>query len=567
MYQNNDDSTTMDSFTAEQVGRDSVRKWLDFGNVSASAAEARTESVENFAGATSPQPATEGGNEVPGNFEKVFGSLEKELQGWYRDQSEQFRQTYKGDTRKYVADVLLTRNDECNDGALGQLLKYVSERKSGFLGYVDDGDHIHIIHDCSYSQRTCRCRFKEVLQQFGVFKSNERFVRSLADIEAADWRRILVYYFLSKRGIKQLSNQGIPIRLHLDSQSVQDRESVREWSQEFRREQALRTVSVSGTKQSRGKRSAGEADTASEKGLYDEGTGGEAFHGKKSKRVPVWDSIRLQVAVLLQKWHPAPLQAIRSVEEFKQSSLLTNPKNDSYVNKAIQLYSDGFVDLSVRDFYELLQRSEKPIFYKGVVYGSEEESLDILCKLMKHQFDDDEGRIQEFLQTLVDVLDKKIPKKNCIAIKSPPSAGKNFFFDMLCAIFVNYGQLGRANKQNLFAFQEAPNKRLLIWNEPNYESAMTDTIKMMMAGDPYNVRVKHSADQPVAKTPVIVMTNEMVPFLYDLAFKDRVAKYEWSAAGFLKNIHYKPCPIAFFNLLIKYNIKFYTMCFLKSRGY
>lgn len=557
----------MDANADQQTGRDSVRRWLDFGDISTPAAEARNESSETVTGPAVAQPTTEGGDAIPEPFEEMFGSLEEELQGWYRDMSRQFREAYKGDTRKYVADVLLTRNDECNDGALGQLLKYVSERKSGFLGYVDDGDHIHIIHDCSYSQRTCRCRFKEVLQQFGVFKSNERFVRSLSSVEATDWRRILLYYFLSKRGIKQLSNQGVPVRLHLDSQFVQDRESLREWSQEFRREQALRAVSVSGTKQSRGKRSVGEVNSANEEGFHDQGSNGEVFHGKKSKRIPVWDTIRVQVSTLLQKWHPAPLQAIRSVEEFKQSSLLTNPKNDAYINKAIQLYSDSFVDLTVGDFHQLITRAEVPIFYKGVFYGNEEESLDILIKLMKHQFDDDEGRIQEFLQTLVNVLDKKIPKKNCVAIKSPPSGGKNFFFDMICAIFVNYGQLGRANKQNLFAFQEAPNKRLLIWNEPNYESAMTDTIKMMMAGDPYNVRVKHSADQPVAKTPVIVMTNEMVPFLYDVAFKDRIAKYEWTAAPFLKNINFKPCPIAFFNLLIKYNIEFYIMCFLKGRGY
>lgn len=546
----------MDSSSSETIRRDSIRRWLDFGSISENAVEARYGTIENDSGTTSSRSDTEGRNENIELFEKVFSTLEKTTQEWYSDLCKQFRSTYKGDTRKYVADVLLTRDDECNDGAIGQLSKYVSDRRSGFLGYVDDGDHIHIIHDCSYSQRTCRCRFREVLSQFGVFKRNERFVRSLADIEESDWRRIFLYYFLSKRGIKQLSNQGIPIRFDLDSKSVQDRESLREWAEEFRREQALRAVSVSGIKQSRNKRSIGETDFGSEEGFHGEESNGKEFHGKKSKRVPIWDTVRTQVFALLARWHPAPLQAIKSVEEFKQSSLLTNPKHDAYVNKAITLYSDALVDYSLRDFYELLKHCENPIFYKGVEYGSEEESLDILVQLMQHQFDDDEGKIQEFLQTLVDILDKKIPKKNCIAVKSPPSAGKNFFFDMLCAIFVNYGQLGRANKQNLFAFQEAPNKRLLIWNEPNYEMAMTDTIKMMMAGDPYNVRVKHMADQPVQKTPVIVMTNEMVPFLYDAAFKDRIAKYEWSAAPFLKNINFKPCPIAFFSLLNKYNIKF-----------
>lgn len=113
---------------------------------------------------------------------------------------------------------------------------------------------------------------------------------------------------------------------------------------------------------------------------------------------------------------------------------------------------------------------------------------------------------------------------------------------------------GMANRHNTFAFQEAPNKRLLLWNEPNYESALTDTLKMMFAGDPFNVRVKHQSDTPVTRTPVIVLTNNVVPFMSDPAFNDRIKKYKWKAAQFLKQIDYKPIPIALFHVLDKYEI-------------
>lgn len=547
MSKSDGNNQRMDSPTAAYSGRDTPGGRSDIEDVT---------SQGHQAGDASGQDVTGRDFAAASNTEKVLRLLEPETRERFAALGGQFRDDYRSSTRKYIADVFLARSDEFNCQAIGYLAQRVAERSAGFFGYSVDGDHVHIIHDCSYSGRSCRCRFREVLSCLGHVKRNERFVRNCSDIQQADWTRILIYYFLAKRGLKELSNQGLPIRLRLDAESIHDRESICEWAKEFRQEQALRAVSNADPGQNRNKRSIGTSDVSSEEGLYGTEPTGEGFHGKKSKREPIWNVIREQVYRLLEQFHPAPLQTIRSVEAYKQSSILTNPKHDAYVNKALQLYSDRLIDLSVRDFYELLMQCPEPIFYKGVNYGNIEESSNIIDQLIRYQFDDDEGKIQEFLQIFVDILDRKIPKMNCIVLQSPPSAGKNFFIDMVCAILVNYGQLGMANRHNLFAFQEAPNKRLIIWNEPNYEPAMTDTIKMMMAGDPYTVRVKHSADTAVAKTPVIVMTNNTVPFMRDAAFNDRIRVFNWKAAYFLKEINYKPHPVSFFNLLNKYNIQF-----------
>lgn len=127
---------------------------------------------------------------------------------------------------------------------------------------------------------------------------------------------------------------------------------------------------------------------------------------------------------------------------------------------------------------------------------------------------------------------------------------------MIFGLLLSYGQLGQANRHNLFAFQEAPNKRVLLWNEPNYESSLTDTIKMMFGGDPYTVRVKNRMDAHVKRTPVIILTNNTVPFMYETAFSDRIIQYKWNAAPFLKDYELKPHPMTFFLLLSKYNITF-----------
>lgn len=543
MYQNE----VMDSPTADDVRRDSVKRRLDFEGAFSQVAETGDASGQDTCGRDFAAHS---------DAEKVLCFLEPETRADFESVCRKFREDYRSSTRKYIADVFLPRNDEFGDQAIRYLAERAAQRTLGFFGFSTEDDHVHIIHDCSYSGRSCRCRFREVLGCLGTVKRNERFIRNCSDIQESDWTRILFYYFLAKRGVKSLSNQGVPIRFPLDSQSVHHGESVRQWAKEFREKQTVWGEHDAYSKQHRNKRSIGELDNSSEKGLYDEESNSQGFHGKKSKREPIWNIIREQVFKLLEQFHPAPLQTIRSVEVFKESSILTNPKHEMYINKALQLYSDRMINYNMRDYYNLLLKCTNPVFFKGVEYGTREASLDIIDQLIKFQFNDDQGLIEEFLQTFIDIMDRKIPKKNCIVLFSPPSAGKNFFIDMVCAIVVNYGQLGMANRHNQFAFQEAPNKRLIIWNEPNYEASMEDTIKMMFAGDPYTVRVKHAQDTAVAKTPVIVMTNNRCNFMYAPAFADRIALFTWQPAYFLKSCNFKPHPLSFFDLLNKYNIQF-----------
>ena len=283
--------------------------------------------------------------------------------------------------------------------------------------------------------------------------------------------------------------------------------------------------------------------------------GNQSVPTKKHKSAGKFSHIKQKTKALLSKYYCCPLSAIRDVTEFREDDILVDPKNKDYVQAAFDDFGKDLNDMTLRDFYNLL-KDKDPLFLTSMNYGSIEDSTNWIVDLLKFQFDDNEEHICEFLTAIVDIVDKRLPKTNALSVYSPPSAGKNFFFDMIFAICVNYGQLGAANRHNVFAFQEAPNKRILIWNEPNYETSLTDTIKMMLGGDPYTVRVKHCMDTHVKRTPVIILTNNHVPFLGDKAFRDRIVKFTWRAASFLKDIDEKPYPMCFFNVLNKYNIEF-----------
>lgn len=292
--------------------------------------------------------------------------------------------------------------------------------------------------------------------------------------------------------------------------------------------------------------------------------GYEEVEKNKKRRFTKWQLVSSKIYDLLERTAICPLESIKSEKCFLNDDFLTDPDNNNRVNEAIKMWSHKINDYTLREFFEMYEKGKETfIFSKSKVYYTMDESVDILDRLLRHQFDDDEDLIHLFLQQLVNVVDfqpKDNPhsniKCNTFLVFSPPSAGKNFFFDTLFTLCLNMGQLGTANKSNNFAFQDAANRRIILWNEPNYESSMTDYLKTLFEGGDTKVRVKMMGDTHIKRTPIIILTNNHVNFMSDLAFNDRIKQYKWKSAPFLKDCLLKPYPLSFFKILLKYKIKF-----------
>ncbi|KAG8177523.1 hypothetical protein JTE90_023428 [Oedothorax gibbosus] len=81
--------------------------------------------------------------------------------------------------------------------------------------------------------------------------------------------------------------------------------------------------------------------------------------------------------------------------------------------------------------------------------------------------------------------------------------------------------------------------------------------KKLCEGCALNVRVKHCADKVVFKTPTLILTNDPLEICSDPAFKNiRVKHMRYKRAPFLKEVVKKPYPMAFFDILDYYDIKF-----------
>lgn len=477
---------------------------------------------------------------------EAFADLEQEIQEMGNIFFDYVNGKAIKNTWRYLSDVFFFHDDRALLNAVEILRRYGRSRRDRLFGFSVENDHVHIIHDCNYAANCCRDTFRRDLLPEGSFGPARTENKPIWQFTKPDWYDVFNYFFLRKRGTREIWVNGKSWQKPSADQLVRWTEKLGSWGS-LVRQSDLRDADVG--ERPGDKRSRREAP----------GTSIDEVYGKKTYSAGKFSYIKSETKALLLKYYVSPVQAIRTIEEFANNNLLSDPKNKDYVQAAFDDFGRQINTYTLREFYQLFSDPNSSPLFMQMDYGDIEQSTEWLDELLKYQFDNDLHQIMEFLTNLVDIIDKKIPKCNTLVIKSPPSAGKNFFFDAVLAILQNYGQLGQANKQNNFAFQEAPNKRILVWNEPNYEAALTDTIKMMLGGDPYTVRVKHNMDTHVTRTPVLVLTNSIVGFMVDLAFADRIIKYEWKAAPFLKDIDKKPYPVSFFNLLNKYNITFYII--------
>lgn len=189
------------------------------------------------------------------------------------------------------------------------------------------------------------------------------------------------------------------------------------------------------------------------------------------------------------------------------------------------------------------------------LYYSVDESIKIANKLLLHQYNDDDESVRNFLQILKTVVDSNVVRKmNTIAIIAPPSSGKTYFFDAVCSFFLNYGAYGTANKTNNFCWADGAGKKLILWNEPNYEQFSIDKMKEILGGDTTRVNVKYQGEQTLQGPPVIMTSNVDLSVCRDPAFRDRVTTFYWHPAPFLKDYNKKLNPLFFFDLLLHWDI-------------
>lgn len=450
----------------------------------------------------------------------------------------------------YISDVYACESPQRAAGVAKRLAERASDFRRGFICISVHGDHVHSIHSCPYSNQSCRCSFKNFAEAKSDLRRLLRRPRSVETLQRRDWQHITEYFCSQGRRPTMFKINGRVQRMPFEIATLSD-------------------IVVSSSNE--GGPSTGLEDCHDPLDNDDErdrriAPKGNGASGSRKRRSAVTTGgpggIRGVPGVILsiiERYAVCPLSEIVYTREYLENQIAIKRLDDRDVKNAIDCHAGIINTWNREDFVNFYNNpstvkiwSARSIDLFDLYYLDYNESQNVILELLQYQCGDN---YINFVKDLIDVIDMRVPKLNCFLIVSPPSAGKNFFVDAIKDYFLNVGQMQNPNKYNTFAYQDCHNRRLLIWNEPNYEPRETENLKMLFGGDNLSANVKCKPQANVKRTPVICTSNVMPRFGNDDAFRDRIVKYYWNAAPFLKEINKKPRPDAVMNLLYSINDK------------
>jgi len=422
----------------------------------------------------------------------------------------------------------------------------------GLLQVCRENTHVHVAHDCSYSNSTCRCNWYQKATTFG-FRRDRRGSRrhSCRSRTLSDIQNLLIYYTTKGRTIVYQKIGGHVERLPSEGYNIPEgrydelRKVWKQMGDEVPRDGSELQLS----------RYHIDDDEPDVRHRVQESR-------PKKRKVGAQERIQLKVIEVLKKNPITPPEAIVQHAVWREDpDLKFKTACDKEIKAAIDVYKNELCPLTIQQFYEMYNEPDcTPIFSAGITkfddyYYNIENSVKILDEMVRFQNNDDDDCCLYFVKSLFEVLERKIPKFNTLVIHSHPNSGKNYFFDAIMNFYINRGTMNNPNKNSQFAYQDVASRRVIIWNEPNYSHDHIEKLKMILGGDCCTVNVKFSADRPMYRTPVIVMTNNVVSFMTHPAFLNcRLKVFEWGEAPWLLEHKKYPNPLATPHLFRKYGL-------------
>lgn len=499
--------------------------------------------------------------------EEAYAAELGEFEHQWRDILGSIQDTTFGDGRFYFSDVVACADEAEADDVCTQLIDRGRDYRGNLLIISRHGDHVHAIHDCPYSNRyvntfkhlclydskcvvtyrSCRCTFLQSPFVQANLRRTSRKRRRISTLGARDWRNILLYFSEGGRTIDFIKVRGSARRVPVSTSRVEinrprgtgEVELVGGCGLNYKYD--VSSAVEDGTTHRRGKRA------VSHLRQHSQPQGGQGIIQKMEK-------------VLMSSPVCPMIGIVDSDLWLNDPDLMYLRKDNKTVQNVLDTWAQKTCRWSIFDFNTFYSRDNcTPLFWAGYrefdsVYYDVEQSLEVVDRLLKFQCNQDAVQVQEFLQDCFVVMERKIPKLGTLLIKSAPSAGKNFLMEVFLDYYWNRGQLGNLNKNNQFGLQEAAGKRILLWDEPNYESGMVETLKNVTAGHPFCARVKCKGDAAVYSTPLIILTNRNISLLSNPAFNDRMRVHHWVPASFLKDYNKKPNPLCLYPLMLRWGI-------------
>lgn len=429
--------------------------------------------------------------------------------------------------------------------------------KSPFKLLIIHGKHFHILHACRWSSKCCRCF--EWKSRSRPHATHPRFNR----LTYSDWTAILKYHLQEGRQIAYSKVSGVE-KSYIDVQNnfLSRLRSSKAGSDEG-------DVDCSGSDdnfifQRIGCGADSEADELYSISSDQSGAEGPKRRLKDFTKTPNVKRVKRGVRGVgvnqdnLQQFIFAigkvPMQQIISTKHFMDSEFKYMNVQSSLFQNAMRFARNEVAMMELRDF------KKHYLKYTECIWGASsrenisnryldlDESHMLLKKLLIYQYHptsvdkeyevvDREWKFTVYtkIKYIMEFLDKRHGKKNCWFIISTPNAGKTLFADLIRDYLISSGIIGIWNRENSFPLMNCVGARVILWNEPNFDSGAHSDMLKLFGGDQLNCKVKHQPDGYIEYTPVICTSNYDV-FPKKPEFNERIVKEIWQSAPFLIDV-------------------------------
>lgn len=441
------------------------------------------------------------------------------------------------------------------DGIIDSVRSKSNVQFVGIFFHGKGGKHVHTIHDCSFSNGSCRC-FRGIVPRRKTTDQNvfgeesERCIKSILYYNLERWRCL----FYIKIGGSEYCTR-IPI-------------------------DGLITECVRGYEESNPESGMVEThDIFDEILRYDigslsdnEGSDDSSIHENTSKAGGRRNPTKLELkARRINRLRKKILSiGCAPISEFHHTSEWHNDKyfkNVEVMHKETQLALDQAIftilHMSMKDFKDYYGQD-----YSNLDYGTEKftwscyqkkrfwdtylplkDSFYLIKKLLIWQYYPSsmndkffvgdtnwKPSVFGFVKWLIQFLDGQTGKKNCLYLKSDPNSGKTLFLDCVFDYMLQVGNMKNWNRHGgAFAIEELANARVAFWNEPSFESSVEPELLKLLGGDRISVPQKYKKAKSARQIPIIVSSNEF-KFPQRENFNVRIRYDIWRPAQFLEPV-------------------------------
>lgn len=408
------------------------------------------------------------------------------------------------------------------------------------LHITDYASHLHWVHECHNYHGDCKCSQTRAIRQRGFSIKWKRIGRI-----NHWWERNLILY-LQKQGRHPLQ----AFRQGEDQMEEFLHAAIKADSNDRGRTANIIRCDLDNIEDGRSSSAASSDDESMVSSASRRSQGSwQADKGKARGK----KDLAKELHKLIERKLPASEMELIEDPEYMQ---LMEPLYyvDDYSRKQLtqQVFDNFKINWNRKSLMDIIvMRAQNETTFNEKNYYTPKYSLYIIMQLLIKQM----GQPWEFIDTIIKVLNREVPKKNTISIIGAGGCGKTYFLDTLSELLWNVGELeANINKSNNFPFEGLLHKRLGILNEFNCSPARKDTCKELFEGKKTPVNIKYGKPTKLKPVPIIITTNNNWLLNFDKndaeAFRQRCFFYNWQPQPWLRDEDGYPHPLLWAKLIL-----------------